>query len=797
MTTTASPDAAALQEAKSPRRSETRAFLVSSAGFALVLALFFLPALTSTRQFQYRDTGRLHEPTKHYLASELLHGHYPQWNPYDGLGQPLAGEALHALHHPFNLLLVALPFEAGFKAWVLCSFLMAAAGAFYWSRKLGLSRAAGMVAGLALALSGFLVSSIENLHILTSFAAVPWVLGATHAWLEKGGPRQLALLALASALCAAGGDPQIWGIAMVALPVYGALRDRDRRARGLGRGLVAMAAALVGAAPFILPVALWVSESSRNAGLVAIDEYRWNLSPFRLFELAVPGLFAGERGAQVHEAYAAICDDHATDLVPFAESIYLGASIAALAVVAASRNARERWLLAVAAVFLWAALGPRAGFSQIAHALPVISRFRYWEKLVAWPTLCLAMASGAGVDRLLSADAQRGLPRRALAIAAASAAALAAIAYLVSGHVEAWLSLAPERLPAARELAANAVLGLAQCAVVLTALALAAVLLARRHRLAPLLLVAIPVLDLAGANARAYVLFEPWLGHPTNAPLVDFLRAQDGLQRIAATDFTDLPANPQLSYFESFAYVGGRMLLPSWNVAAQVGNLEAYSPLPPDRLQRLQRSIANRTCPSPWQRLRWCSESRGAPVVGLWDVGYMIATVSPPPPPYEIVASDDLLRAYLVRVPHRPRVYLAGELSSVDRTGAGRFIDGAEIESSNSVVEGEIPQGYRPPTGEARLLVDEPERVQIEARADGAALVILNDALAKGWTASVDGRAAPILAANYLVRGVWMGPGTHTLAFVYRTPGLREGWAIAAAGALALLTWALWRRRAA
>jgi len=49
-----------------------------------------------------------------------------------------------------------------------------------------------------------------------------------------------------------------------------------------------------------------------------------------------------------------------------------------------------RWMIAAAVVFLWVALGDHAGFAEIARQLPVIGSFRYWEKMVVWPTLFLA-----------------------------------------------------------------------------------------------------------------------------------------------------------------------------------------------------------------------------------------------------------------------------------------------------------------------------------------------------------------------------------------------------------------------
>jgi uncharacterized membrane protein YfhO len=82
----------------------------------------------------------------------------------------------------------------------------------------------------------------------------------------------------------------------------------------------------------------------------------------------------------------------------------------------------------------------------------------------------------------------------------------------------------------------------------------------------------------------------------------------------------------------------------------------------------------------------------------------------------------------------------------------------------------------------------------VGVRAAGRALLVLDDAFAPGWSASVDGAAAEILPANYLARGVWVPAGAHQVVFEYRTPGLREGWAVLAAGVAVIAAWALRRR---
>jgi uncharacterized membrane protein YfhO len=62
----------------------------------------------------------------------------------------------------------------------------------------------------------------------------------------------------------------------------------------------------------------------------------------------------------------------------------------------------------------------------------------------------------------------------------------------------------------------------------------------------------------------------------------------------------------------------------------------------------------------------------------------------------------------------------------------------------------------------------------------------------------VDGEERPILRANYLLRGVALDPGTHTIRFWYEPRAFRLGAGVSAATVLLLAGgWLLGRRRAA
>ncbi len=784
--------AAAPRPGARARRGES---LLAAAILSLVLALFFAPALIGSGQFLSRDAGRLHAPVKRYLAGRLGRGELPQWNPYDGLGAPVVAGAVDAPQHPFNLLLVGLPFELGFKSWVLLSYLLAATGGFAWASALRHSFHASLAAGLAFSLSGVLVSTSDNLTYLTAFATLPWIFASAHRWMERGGTGRLALLGVASACAAAAGDPQSWGVAILSLPFYATwVAERGPRSppAAFRRGLLGLGVALVAAAPFVLPVVLWLPHSSRAAPVQALDQHRYAMAPFRLLELALPHLTTDEPGVTYSEVYRAYAGDDFG--VPWYLSLYAGAAVVALASLGAARDRRARRLLLAAGVFAWMALGHHAGFAQLARHLPLLSGFRFWEKMAIWLMLCLAGATARGFDLLL----EGGPPARRFAAAAGAAAAAALSLRAASALAPAALArtlqlgTSPQAAATARRFAANLGEGLLSVGLVLAALTMAAVLCRRpgAARWAPAALLAVVFLDLSAGNLHAYILSPRSLAD-LSGPISDHLAARPDLQRVATpfqlAEHLD-PRLPALRPAEVAWMWGGLMLYPAFNVARRIGNVGPSGPMAPGRVTRF-------------------TDRKGAgkmlPAVGMWGAAWAVIPANPSaaatvnlPPPHDVAVADSWLPAYLVRMPHRPRAYLAERLSSVDRRGAMEFVlDDRSTATDRSVVEGPIPGDYLPPRGEARIAQDEPERVELEVSCDRRALLVLNDAYAAGWSATVDGNRVEILATNYLARGIWLDGGVHRAVFHYRTPGLAEGWALVAAGALALGGHVLWRRR--
>ena len=90
--------------------------------------------------------------------------------------------------------------------------------------------------------------------------------------------------------------------------------------------------------------------------------------------------------------------------------------------------------------------------------------------------------------------------------------------------------------------------------------------------------------------------------------------------------------------------------------------------------------------------------------------------------------------------------------------------------------------------GSVRIVVDLPERVELEIDAKAPCYAFLADTFDPGWSASLDNRPAAIRPAQIAFRAVFVKEGKHKLVFTYKPAGFDLGLTLSSiGGALCLL----------
>jgi len=63
-----------------------------------------------------------------------------------------------------------------------------------------------------------------------------------------------------------------------------------------------------------------------------------------------------------------------------------------------------------------------------------------------------------------------------------------------------------------------------------------------------------------------------------------------------------------------------------------------------------------------------------------------------------------------------------------------------------------------------------PKNIVFDAKADAPAVLLLNDKFDPHWQVFVDGKPAELLRCNFIMRGVYLPPGPHTVEFQFSLP---------------------------
>ncbi len=93
-----------------------------------------------------------------------------------------------------------------------------------------------------------------------------------------------------------------------------------------------------------------------------------------------------------------------------------------------------------------------------------------------------------------------------------------------------------------------------------------------------------------------------------------------------------------------------------------------------------------------------------------------------------------------------------------------------------------------------------PEDVRIRAEAAVPSILVVRNAWDEGWSATLDGRAVPVLRTDGFLQGVSLPPGRHEVRLTYREPAIARGLALSALawlGFLGVLTFEIVRSRRA
>ncbi|MGZ3457809.1 MAG: hypothetical protein ACXU86_04810, partial [Archangium sp.] len=376
-----------------------------AAAILVLPVLYFHRAAFSDEVFITRDIQRVYYPLKQYWAERISHFQFPDWYPYDGLGQPYAGMLISGAFHPANLLYLLLPLGPALKVITLLSYMAALGGTYLFARLWGLSRGAALLAGLTYALGGYMVGISNNQLYLMAAATFPWALWGAERFLRQPSASRAAAAALPLCLVLFSGDPQSFALCNGMVLVLVLLRpDRAGVLRAAPRAgwLIVLGALLAAVQLLSLLSTLRNAYPTARTLLIAT---RFSFHPLRLLELVMGPLFIHPETGQVASSTMATHLLHSPTGSLWVYSVYMGLPALLLlggALWAGRRNPLTWKVAGVALLILVLAMGRNLPLYQWCYDwLPLWKSFRYPEKLLPYFLFPCALGAGAGLEAVL------------------------------------------------------------------------------------------------------------------------------------------------------------------------------------------------------------------------------------------------------------------------------------------------------------------------------------------------------------------------------------------------------------
>lgn len=525
---------------------------------------------------QASDQFLLFIPWKSLAWTQVHHGALPLWNQYSALGMPLAFNWESAPFSVQALVGYLLPLHLVLTSSILCSFVIAGAGAYVLARVLGLSSVGAAMAGVVFELSGPFVAyaSWQDTAVL---CWAGWLFAETILIMRgRKRLRHVAGFAVIVALAGYGGQPEALFLLAAFLVVFLLVVFVVKAFRGYARSMLRpvrdLVCAGVAGGALMAPLALPALQLSA-------------LSVRRRFEPSdnVSAIAALSRGKNLAQAFSAhdlthlifstfdglpVAGGHFfADRPAYIDSVALVGLIAlALVVVAVVVRWRDPIVLgfAVATVALGSLVFFQPVLSLVDH-LPSVGSF-LWNRAVLPMTFGVAVQAGYGADLLARRSRDRAVVWAITVTSVVAAVSLGALWLFGRGTLPP--AEAAERARSFLWPAAAVALLLVVAGVLVIAQASPRRVADRRGRLGPLAAVSLLVCEgafLFSAGAPLWTSSKRFL--PTTPALVTLQRTVGG--SLVGFGSRDCVFPPALGLRENV------------NVAYKVRELAVYDPMTP------------------------------------------------------------------------------------------------------------------------------------------------------------------------------------------------------------------------
>lgn len=699
------------------------------------------PSGVPFKNFLITDPIRQQIPWRKLVIDALKGGKLPLWNPYSFSGTPLLANIQAGTLYPFNILFFILPFAYAWTALIIIQPILAALFLFAFLRHKTIQPGVAATAGLAWAFSGFSIAWLTWGTILQAALWLPLMLFAIDCIVESSYKTQAIVWSLVLVLTSACSF--FAGHAQVALYVYGlsfvyalfSLWFSSTRKNGwfpafslLGSGIVT--------SPQWVPLLRFLPETSRIADTSAWLKDGWFLPWQNLVQFIAPDFF----GNPATLNYSGIWN--------YGEFIgYIGILPLMLAFYAllVRRDRLSRFFGFTAVVVLLFLLPTPIAKLPFQFKVPILFSLQP-TRLMVLLDFSLVMLAALGFDHYIKAPYKKifiGIAIVALALAGMWIYVFYSLRTAVAPDIIANL------LVTKRNLMLPSILWAVE------SLVLVLFLFVKKQGKALLLLLTIAVL--AFDLFRFGWKFTPFTPQSYFFPVtqaVSFLLSQEKPFRTMSLD--------------------NRIMPPNVNDYYGIESVEGYDPIYDARyeefLAALNRKEPNITPPFGFNRIITGS-SINSPLLPLLNVKYILALDDVKDSSLELMYREGDTRVYFYKKA-LPRIYPVDSI--VAGTSKQQIMDtlysNAFDPTRQAIVEGSPAVSSAPTKSEDVIDITSyrPGVIAASARFHEGHFVVVSDMFQSGWKASVDGTEVPLYRTDYILQGLNVPAGNHTITLQYR-----------------------------
>ncbi len=746
--------------------------------FPIVLApiILFSPQLFTGQALFWGTPSTQFVPWWEFAWRTILDGGIPLWNPWVGMGAPLAANYQTALFYPPYWIYLVFFVLGGVKlmAWsmtilVVLHLIWAGIGTIKLLDDLEIGILGQAVGGLAFSLSGYLVSRAGFLSINAAVSWIPWILlFSKRLTTKRKGYFWLTGLVFGFLLLA-GHAQTAWYTALLAglWVTFWAIRTgkKERKTRKIiyawckfiGAGLIGVILSAIQ----LIPTSEYLLLSQRAGEVGYTEAMTYSFWPWRFLTLLVPDIF-GNPAAGNYWGYGNYWED----------AIYLGllpiVMAVGLIVKAVKRNEGKSekdkrnnkdphrelvgFLAFVILLSFLLALGKNTPiFPFLYRNIPSFDLFQAPTRFTIWAEISLAVLAGIAIDRFRRPQGRSLYWTR---LAAAGCFAIAA------GSLIAWISFGEINLTFIKSTGKAGLLGLV---FFLAMLSKPEKNMGKNRDAWNYLIIGLVALDLIVAGWG----LNPGIG-------LDFYRVapeQENRSRTFIYEnaeydikfrqfFTFESFLPEMDWEEMYAYS-----LPNLNMLQRIEMVNNFDPIVPGRYKTWMEEINKQDL------------IKNEQLIKLMNIGV-------------IIEKDNIGQISFNSTPSSSgdnKLWLVGCALAVEE----------DAEILNLILEGKVNleqkiifnntyqetiSSCNQIQGEITILEERPGYLKLNTNLIEGSWIFWSQLWYPGWHGEIDGEWTDVQRANYLFQAVYSPAGNHEVAFLYRPASYIWGASISAVG---------------